>query len=525
MALMGFIQSGEEKQKDINGSIIVPETFTHSIAFGETGCGKTSSYIYPNLKQRLLLGHGILLYDYKGKEHLSVKLLAEESGRLKDVVEIGKPWGEKINLIQKMDEDELDKFFDNILKHGEDSKFWQNSAKSLGQILLQVLKGIEDFAILLEALEDEKREYIRAGEYKYPLRRTLDSLVKVCKTFETLKVFIANLKNLQRSVERVIQESARKSLAKHGDSRVVRMQYHKLIASAESLKSIIQTNQNSFESFGEDSNENLTQNIIGSLIPPLISLSQNEGFNSNDFDIVDALNRGKIVIVNVESLSASAMESLNNSVLYELSKRTKSLNLHPISIFIDEVQRVVSKSTDMPIDVFREAKVDLFLATQNSSLLKEKLKSEKFEALMGNLTQKFYYKSSVDEDLGVDDALLFLEPFSFLSSVDNFSEVQKSKPLFLDDAKKIKIEYNYQKSFNVLENYLYQYKDKKIILDYDVRLYRENSVLVFDIGTKKEYIMQSYTKENILYLNKKVETLFASLSNEDNDFLEEFLVS
>ncbi|HIP20123.1 MAG TPA: hypothetical protein EYG70_03270 [Sulfurimonas sp.] len=58
MATMGFLQNSETTTKQTT-SILVPEIFTHAIAFGETGCGKTSSFIYPNLKERMKLKHGV----------------------------------------------------------------------------------------------------------------------------------------------------------------------------------------------------------------------------------------------------------------------------------------------------------------------------------------------------------------------------------------------------------------------------------------------------------------------------------
>ena len=392
MGTMGFIKSLDSEVQEERTSILVPETFTHSIAFGQTGCGKTSSFIYPNLKNRLELGHGILLYDYKGKEHFSVKVLAEMAGRLGDVVEIGKPWGEKINLIQNMDEDELDKFFDVILKHGDDNKYWQNSAKSLGQSLLKVLKAIEGFANVYNSIDDSDiGEYIVAPGYDYPTKRTLASLVESCVTFEQLGEFVEKLDKLVYRAQILIKQSAEKKFKNRLDIKKTKSLYIELIGAKEKLNATIGDTKKSLKSFGKDSNENLTQNIMGSLTAPLLSIAQNDMFNTNDFDVVSALNTGKIVIINVESLSNAEVESLNNTILYELSKRTKNMNINPISIFIDEVQRVISKNTDLPIDVFREAKVELFLATQNSSLLKEKLKEEKFDALMGNLTQKYYF--------------------------------------------------------------------------------------------------------------------------------------
>ena len=530
---MGFIQNEETTVVKKSSSILVPETFTHSIAFGETGAGKTSSYIYANLQERLKLGHGVLLYDYKGKEHLSVKYFAHKAKRLSDVIEIGKPWGESINLIQNMDEDALDKFFDVILKHGKDSQYWQNSAKSLGQTILKVLKGIEDVALELEKFDGVKREVFEVEDtfdvnaVKYPTVRNLCSLVEVCRTFESLKEFISNLPKLEKMIMKEIRASLKRHFADEGESKALQEKLFTLLTAHERLKIIIEENKNSLDSFGGDSNENLTQNIMGSMTAPLLSLSQNSSFNTNSLDIVKALNEGKIIIINVESLSNSVVESLSNSVLYELSKRTKSIHINPISIFIDEVQRVVSEKSDIPIDVLREAKVDMFLATQNSALLKDKLEEEKFDALMGNLTRKFYYKSSANEELESECELAYLEGFEYLSSDDNYSQVHTAQPYFLQRSAKMKVEFIYQKSLNALENFLYKYKDAAVILEYDARLYRENKIIAIDLKTQKEYIRESLSKSNIEYFEEKMESLFSSVkkSFKDENTLEELLAS
>jgi len=519
MATMGFIQESENIAIKANHSLIVPETFTHSIAFGETGCGKTSSFIYPNLIKRLELGHGILVYDYKGKEHLSVKVMAEKYGRLTDVVEIGKPWGESINLIEKMDEDELDKFFDNILKHSDDNKYWQNSAKSLGQSLLKVLKSIDNFATILAVLEEQRREYIEVDSlmtsFKYPTKRNLESLIFVASTFEVLGNFIKSLSDLPSTIDELIEESLVQNLSKGQSAHSLKPKYIQLVSAKHQLMETIQESKSALKSFGEDSNENLTQNIMGSLTSPLLSLSQNTHFNTNDFDIVEALNEGKILIINVESLSNAVVETLNNSILYELSKRTNNVDIHPVSIFIDEVQRVVSKNTDLPIDIFREAKVDMFLATQNSSLLKDKLKEEKFDSLMGNLTRKYYFKSSHEEDIDADTELYTLKTFEYLSSENQYEKVVKSRAIFIKDELKLKVEFIYQKSLNILEQYLYKLRGQSIVLKYDSRLYKDNKIVAIDINTKKETVHDSFNKAKILHLQSEVNSLFVSLKEKE----------
>ena len=523
MGTIGFIKKINE-QNIKNESIIVEDTFTHSIAFGETGCGKTTGFIYPNLKKRLELGHGILLYDYKGKEHISVKHLALKSKRLDDVIEIGKPWGKTINIIQNMGEDELDKFFDTILDHGKDSKFWHNSAKSLGQSILKILKGIEGFSKEMSLIDKnfDTLEYIEVLDFKYPKQRSLVSLVEVCKSFEYLGNFIKRLENLDLIVSQIITKSIYKADKNNADIELLKVRYEGVIKARLKLKECIKSSQKTIESFGEDSNENLTQNIMGSLIAPLISLAQNSYFNKDDFDIVNALNNGKIIVINTESLSQAVVENLNNTILYELSKRTRKTNVHPVSIFIDEVQRMLSEKTDLPIDVFREAKVDLFLATQNSALIKDKLKEEKFEALMGNLTRKFYFKNSTDEELESKHDLSSLDSFEYVSSLDSYEEIECTFPIYIKDLERIKVEYRYQKKLKVLQSYLYPQRNESLVLEYDPRLYSDGKIIVKNMLSMEDKVLDIVSRADIKQINDSMEIFFRSYDYKESEIEIDF---
>ena len=89
MRKMGFIIEKETTPVS-NNSLIVTKDYTHSCSIGQTGSGKTSCYIYPNLEQRIKDKDAILFFDYKGKEHQSVKYFAKQNGRFNDIIEIGK---------------------------------------------------------------------------------------------------------------------------------------------------------------------------------------------------------------------------------------------------------------------------------------------------------------------------------------------------------------------------------------------------------------------------------------------------
>ncbi|NBK99611.1 MAG: hypothetical protein EOM50_16665 [Erysipelotrichia bacterium] len=82
---VGFVDNANslnENQKNI----LVPLDFTNAICYGQTGSGKTSSFILPNIEHRILEGHSVIVFDYKGNMHLKVKCIADNLGRLKDVI-------------------------------------------------------------------------------------------------------------------------------------------------------------------------------------------------------------------------------------------------------------------------------------------------------------------------------------------------------------------------------------------------------------------------------------------------------
>ena len=96
MEPMGFRINGMSAHIETNKAI-PPIDFQHVLCEGATGSGKTASLILPILDDRLQRGHTIIFFDHKGHEHKKVKALAKRAGRLKDVVEIGKPHASYIN--------------------------------------------------------------------------------------------------------------------------------------------------------------------------------------------------------------------------------------------------------------------------------------------------------------------------------------------------------------------------------------------------------------------------------------------
>jgi type IV secretory pathway VirB4 component len=86
---MGFIK----EQNNTNDKLQIPCDFRHAIILGETGSGKTASVINPLLLDRIKKGHGILVFDFKGNYHYTVKALAKKENKLNHIIELGKSMG------------------------------------------------------------------------------------------------------------------------------------------------------------------------------------------------------------------------------------------------------------------------------------------------------------------------------------------------------------------------------------------------------------------------------------------------
>lgn len=513
MAAMGFIQA--KQQRSSSASIIVPETFTHSIAFGQTGCGKTTGFIYPNLQNRMQLGHGILLYDYKGKEHLSVKFLAARLGRLDDVVEIGKPWGKSINFLQHMGENDIEIFFNHALKNSPENAFWFNSSKSLGHAIFKILTALEEIYEPLRTIDTEKeliqtKGYISISSFQYPATKTMKSLLEICSTHGELVKFIDNLETLVESIEELLIKQAKYTVKKL-NSKAQKPHYKRLIRKLVALENTIEENKHSLRTFGGDSHEKLSQQILTSLTGPLGMLAQNEYFNTNSYDIIEALNSGKIVVLDMQGISEAIMENLNNVIMYELTKRTKRFNTIPTSIFIDEAQKVLSNEHELPVDILREAKVDIFLASQNSALLIEKISEQKYNALIGNLTHKYYFKNTKEQLIERAQELNTLESFEFVTSEDDYSRTQSALPIFITHAQKLKTEYIYQNTLGVLEHYLPTHKNERLVVQYFEKLYREGKVVTINIKNMEEKVVKYYNEKEEEDVANKIKELLEQI--------------
>jgi hypothetical protein len=517
MANVGLIQD----EQIFEEMPLVDVKFTHSLCIGQTGSGKTSSYIYPNLKHRMEMNHGILFFDIKGNEHFAIKNLAKDAGRLQDVVEIGKPWGRNINILNSLNER---KFYDLLIKlvgnpaQGGSNTYFYLEAIALGLNIYQMYKIrsiiIQELGEIEEILKKEGKPHdIFHSKIKIEQEFTLKDLYLVSRNMDTIYAFVQENKEFMKNVHTFLQDYGFLYPLEHAHLyKNIALNY----AEAQEISSW-------FSKFDyEQKKRDRDEGFDISLISVINSLSG--GFNfmatssasyiaekEDPFNIVEALQESKIIIINVRVIPDIILEILLEQMFEEMidlnlkdeAKRT------PTSIFIDEAQRLINKN--MPLDVLRSSKVDVLMAVQSELQLLSKFRThEDWQQISINIAQKFSFHSSVAgsaqlANFHVDTSVL--RTFEFVKEGSN--RVYTAKPIFLDKSKFEEIEYAYQKDILKLEDA----KDNKILF-YDVSHFeKEREVIYVDIKTKKKTYAKVFTKqqeEAILSIVKEYIVLPAS---------------
>lgn len=512
MKNMGFIKTSQIIDKR---PMIVSETFTHSCAIGQTGCGKTTSYIYPNILNRIKNNHALIVFDYKGKEHNAVKVLAEQCNRLNDIVEIGKDWGKSINVIKYMNNANLENFlFELFALDGIDNVYWGKSATNISMTILNVLGYIEQ--ILLKADDINLKEKIDDvingfNSFQYPKSKTLYGLSLISKSLDDIKRFVKNLDNFYNHILKEIKKEIITD-SELISKNEIKEKYHELLYSLEQFKINIEVTENNLNSFDTSSSNNTKtlQTIILAMNTPLMNIANIKWLNDDQFDLVESLNNGNIIVFNTKAFSENILSSYCNAMFMELIKRTNMTDVKPISIFVDEAQRIMSRTIDLPIDVLREAKVDLFLAFQNEELMIQRLGENRYISLIKNMKNQYFFKN-----IGFynEHDLSKLETFEYYTNEDNPIK-NIAETIFLQNKRLFEVELKYQKSINLHDKYNLKEKDKIIIND-EYAL-KDNMIILMDKNGK--IYQKNFLDKNIS--EKVFDFIDEILSNNDKNNIE-----
>lgn len=449
---VGFIN--EIKQREA----VFPIDFKHMLILGETGSGKTTGIINPNLLYRMKEGHGILLFDYKGHYHMHVKALAKRAGRLNDVMIIGEPWGENINVLGLLNENGIEEVLKVVIEAGENNKYWENSAVNLALEILKIIKnfrlsGINDLEYNFKTLFEISSNAKRLKKFKESIIPLM--LEKYDEFDEDECVYVNNIKEALETLDN--------------------------IADDEELDSVIKGTRR------------LISDVLATLSKPISKIASCDFLNKEGIDPAEELDKGKIIIIKTNFLGETELSILVKAIFHKLHDRFVEFKT-PVSIFIDEAQKVLNPKFELPIDILREIKVDVILSTQSIANLENKLGKLKTYELLANLTTKVYLKGQ--------DSLI---KKGFYRINDN-DEVIKFKPLYINKNEYFEAEYEYQEFIKIREKLKFIHLPiQKGIFIYSTFL-DEYTLIFEDISGKREYV-KYITNDYITDCNKGKEFL------------------
>ena len=495
-------------------SLSIPISFTHAMITGQTGCGKTTSVILPAIDERIKANHAMLILDYKGVEHKKVKFLAQKYGRLRDVVMVNVPWGYKLNLMYDTNDVLLTNFFKKAFGTERDT-FWGNLATNISASSLDMMKAIYDFS--KSAFCSIK--LCKKAEGIYP------SFANLCKFTQQLSDF-RNFYDTVLELSRYANDN--KAIADNISSKIPTLYQPMLAENIWALNAFKQKSSKFLQAFKEHTSavgeiEAYRARMFSNytfMLQALRELADDEMLNEDITmmqSISTLLNQGKIVIINAQGLKDNVIELILNSTLSSMTRRILDEYKVPVSIFIDEAQRVLNPQTDLHADVLREAKVELILAFQNEDVLKNSLGGEsKYKELVGNLSHQYFFKNHIKQYANGEN-----KDFSGLKNFECYHEekIYKTKPMFLDEKDLLNAELCYQKSLKLGAKYTEKELCEDEILVFHRQMAKDYGLIaVLNIKTKNTYflpILSAKDKELLKSINNLVESKKVASSGQD----------
>ena len=401
--MAGFIRETTPK-----ATPIVQTDFRHSLCRGETGCGKTTSFMLPNIQDRIQKNYGMLIVDVKGNLHSHVKAIATRENRLKDVLEIGVPWGSKINIFANISRS---LFVDTLSEINGNTKddFWISSALNIAGIIYDV------FAIYknLKSLTRGKINLSFDAQFDVEtINRILSSFVSFAKFIKDCEK-VANLLNIKNIAK------LKKINMSENDIYLIRQFAQEFSVSYTKL----------FDFYKEIDKDNPAAGNGGVFF---VLRSIMHMFIQNGFDgiieLKELLEGGKIVVLHAETYDESLFLALMNILYKRLLIRN---NQKPITLFLDEFQRSVSKRNIPYIDLFREMNVEVIAAMQNIQQLENKIGERRCDEFLGNILHNYEYANHRE------------------NSLDTFEFVYKNKkslaiPIFINNKEKVLAQMKWQ---------------------------------------------------------------------------------
>ncbi len=464
MEPMGFRINGINAHLKTNKAI-PPVDFQHVLCEGPTGSGKTASFILPTLEDRLQRGHTIIFFDHKGHEHKKVKALAKRAGRLKDVVEIGKPHASYINLLAELDTIRLK---DMVRDQGmSKDPYWSNSAANLVEDIISPLRKLHNIVNTLKEYDifqmkgDEVLKNLKEfgiDIYEKPSFQTLALIVAFPKKLSAYKDMMSSVPH---ELERILNDDYR-----HGNDEIKNRR--QILAKVLSFKKSIQAASRFIVS--EDKSDTNTGNnaVLQTLDNTISSYAKKDYINIDEYTIANLMDSNAIIIVDTQSFGDDIMKLFLESILKKAVMRLRTGTESAMSVFIDEANRVLFPSIDLHSDVLREASVELIIAIQNEEQMINKFSQTEWDAIKNNIKHQYF--------IDIKHRITY-----------NGSDFIFMEPLILKKDRVVSAEYAYyaleKNQTNIMKHFLGETDNlpEEFMVVYDLdRFEHESSILVED---------------------------------------------
>jgi len=492
------------EEKIIENNLLVKETFTNAICYGQTGSGKTTGFILPNIQNRMKLNHGLLIYDFKGNLHEQVKHIAKKQQKLVTVYEIGKPWGKNIDILKHSSPKSLESMFATIAGTREND-YWTNSAYNLFSNIYFMLKSLIKVIDIINSIDKTiLHDDFEVNANKY--NPTIENIFNFVKSSTDITKFFTIMNNLIAYIDIYFDEILFKYLKSIDKTILNSLLLHKneLHLKCDSLSE--------YHKMGNDGSEVGGKfGVLYVLNSTLQSIANKKCFSNDEFDIVEKLQAGNTVIINVEDFSEQMLSFFNFSIYNRLIRQTSiSKNRNPITIFIDEAQKVLNATSMPDVDVCRENNFEFILSTQDKSLLENKVGTLNTYLLLRNVTSQYSFITVEPQDTKINTVQL--KKFECVDMIKNIKV--KTKPIFINKDDLFMAEYLYQ-TITTAYKFINMKIHKPHIVKYSSLLEVDDIILVcFRDGTSKEVPLTHGTVEIDEYIKKNDTNKIEKLVNK-----------
>jgi len=477
---IGFRVDRRGERNGESGYAVPPADFQHVLCVGATGAGKTASLILPTLKDRIERGHTIVFFDHKGHEHRKVKALAQQAGRLEDVVEIGKPHTAYINLMNELNVLDVQALIRDSAQTRD--PYWNNSAANLAGDILVPLRRLYD-------LMQEYETWV-PGPGLSALLEPLGMAFDKAASFQTLAAWIASPEKVQ-----TFQETIRRT-ADALEERIAdiyracppeqgRILHAAILGFQQSASNI-----DRFSLSIEDNNVNNGNNAVLQILDNTIATyARRDDMNRDGTTLSELLERRAILIVDTQSFGEGMLKAFFESLLRKAVGRLRTGTEEPLSVFIDEANRVLSPTFDTHIDVLREARVELIMAIQNVEQMIEKFSYTKWQMIEKNI--KHHYTIGTDHRALYDHHRAF-SPEPLLFGEETLTDAEHD--YFALDQNRIGLKKYFLTDRTALP--------ETFTIVYDKYQFDQNSAVIIQPEYGKSYPAYYYGEETIREINR-----------------------